>query len=705
MKWQKRLNICFTVMLTALFILLGIFVFRQSYCRAIEALIDLFGGFKYYLCTLFEIETSGLPSVTEYSKVIEWTAILPSDFENFKVNATEYFVALVSKENFLSWLSMSGNKIGIWAKVITILLPGIVGLFIVIKRLYASGNTKHNVDTVPLRIFKKASAVLYQPVKRFICGYIEFLRKHSGILTLWCVMWILHLNLASIIIAFFAYYFYFAVSFDVGSIYTQLVKMVLDLQPFFRFFPWWSLVIFAYVLFERFRKKVALNKLRKYEAKNCGFINELPIVSMTCGSMGKRKTTMITDMALSQEVMFRQKAFSILQKADMKFPFFPWICFEKELSACIEYGTVYNLATAKEWVALKRSRFEKHRNCQWQLYGYDCKRYGLEYDDALKTSELFDVLETYAQAFFIYVLQTSLIVANYSIRTDNRLLSEDNFPLWALDFFTDGQKQSRHSHILDFDVLRLGKKILENNPKAGSFEFGVVAITEIGKERGNNLELKEVKKKNDETNQKNDLFNSWLKMCRHSATVDNFPFIKVFTDEQRPESWGADARDLCDIVNIVSAGDTKLALPFYTIEDMLSEMVFNRFTALYYDFRYRRGDNTLLVHILKSVTAWLWKRNARIYNKYGYSIVKVEKERGTMDGKAENKRYFLMNYKIYRKRFTTDCFSDYFNDMAKRSNVGIMDYLEYATEKASVEELKSQNSYFINGLYHDEEGA
>ena len=310
-----------------------------------------------------------------------------------------------------------------------------------------------------------------------------------------------------------------------------------------------------------------------------------------------------------------------------------------------------------------------------QLFGYDSRKYGLTYDDALKESYLFDVLSTYAQAFFIYVLETSLIVANYSVRTDNRLLSDGNFPLWALDFFSDGQRRSRHSHILDFDVLRLGKKVLENNPKAGSFEFGVVAITEIGKERGNNLELKEVKKKNDETNQKNDLFNSWLKMCRHSATVDNFPFIKVFTDEQRPESWGADARDLCDIVNIVSAGDTRLALPFYTIEDMLSEMAFNRFIALYYDFRYRRGDNTLLVYLLKSVTAWIWKRNARVYNKYGYSIVKVEKERGTMDGKAENKRYFLMNYKIYRKRFTTDCFSDYFNDLASKTNVGLSDYL------------------------------
>lgn len=248
-------------------------------------------------------------------------------------------------------------------------------------------------------------------------------------------------------------------------------------------------------------------------------------------------------------------------------------------------------------------------------------------------------------------------------------------------------------------VTRLGKKIQENNPNAGSFEFGVVAITEIGKERGNNLELKEVKKKNDETNQKNDLFNSWLKMCRHSATVDHFPFIKVFTDEQRPESWGADARDLCDIVNIVSAGDTKLALPFYTIEEMISEWAFHRFISLYYNFRLRRGDNTLLVHILKQATAWLWKRNVRICNKYGYTVLKIEKERGTMDGKTVPKRYYLVNRKIYSNRFTTDCFADFFQDMARKSNVGLMDYIEYATEKASVEELKMQNSYFINGLY------
>lgn len=360
---------------------------------------------------------------------------------------------------------------------------------------------------------------------------------------------------------------------------------------------------------------------------------------------------------------------------------------------------MYNLATIKEWIKLKRKRFDKHQNEHLQLYGYDYKKYGTEYYDGLQVSTLFDILERYALLYFIYVIESSLIVANYSIRTDNRLLDSGNFPMWYTNFFPEQLTDGRHAKILDFDTLRLGKKVIEENPNIGSFEFGVVVISEVGKERGNNLELREMKKGTDETNQKNDLFNAWLKMCRHSATVDNFPFIKVFTDEQRPESWGADARDLCDVIHIVSSGETKLAMPFYTIEDMLSEWAFNGFIGLYYDFRFRRGDNTLLVHILKALTSFIWRRNMRIYNKYGYSILRIEKERGTMDGKIEKKRYFIMSRKIYSRRFSTDCFSDYFNELAKNTKVGLADYREYATEKATVEELKLQNSYFINSLY------
>ena len=696
---SRRFHISVTVIISLIFLALTA-VFRQSYARFGEACKDFGLSVAFYFCELFGVDYSFTPTVTEYSGVLQWGIFLPADFNEFAVSAGNFFAMLADKENFAGCWSAVGEVMLVVAKAVAVILPCIMMLLLVVSRLYRQENTDHNRDTRPLKIFKWLAKKTYQPIKRAVLSYREYLSEHKSVRICWIVLWVFHLNAASIIMAFWAYYFYFVLSFDVAGLYVQVCKLFVDLQVIFRHFPWWSIVTVTWLLFNRWRKNIALSCLRHFEARNCGFINELPIVSMSCGSMGKKKTTLITDMVLSQEVMFRQKALSILQQNDMKFPYFPWIAFEDELRACMAHGTVYNLASIKTWVALKRARFARHHNVQWQIYGYELARYGGEFDDALKVNGLFDVLETYALAYFIYIIESSLIVANYSIRTENLMLDNGNFPLWLTDFFPKNRRsESRHAHILDFDVLRLGKKVLENNPLAGSFEFGVVAITEIGKERGNNLELKEVRKGTDDANQKNDLFNSWLKMCRHSATVDNFPFIKVFTDEQRPESWGADARDLCDIIHIVSSGDMRLAMPFYTIEEMLSEWVFNRFMRLYEDFRFRRGDNTLLVHILKSVTAWIWRRNLRIYNRFGYSVLKIEKERGTMDGKTANKKYYLMNAKIYAKRFSTDCFSDYFNDLARRSHTGLADYLEYATEKASVTELQAQNSYFINLLY------
>ena len=695
-----RRNIVITVLIFIGVALLGVFVFSDSYLRLGESFRDLGNSAAYYFCKLCGIENDITVTVNVYSDIFSWGTVLPEDIGEFKENTSNYFTLLFDAENFAGWGESIAAFLGTALKVLLLALPCVFVLILLVKKLYKNGNTKHGKDTVPLKVFKRLARRTYQPVKRTVLAYGEFLQEYRAVWGIWLAAWAFHLNLVSIVVGFIAYYLWFVVAFDIMTLYTQVNKLLIDLQVIFKHFPWWSIIAAAYLLFARWRKGIALGRLRHFEARNCGFINELPIVSMSCGSMGKKKTTLITDMILSQEVMFRQKAISILRNNDMKFPYFPWICFEKELQKCMEHGTVYNLATVKEWVKLKRRRFENHGNSDWQLYGYDIGRYGAEFDDALKVNDLFDVLETYAQAYFIYIMQSSLIVANYSIRTDNAQIDKGNFPLWLTDFFSErGRVHSRHAHILDFDVLRLGRKVMENNPKAGSFEFGVVGITEIGKERGNNLELKEVKKDTDEANQKNDLFNSWLKMCRHSATVDNFPFIKVFTDEQRPESWGADARDLCDVIHIVSSGDTRLTLPLYTIEEMLSEWAFNRFIRLYEDFRFRRGDNTLLVHVLKSITAWLWRRNIRVYNRYGYCILRIEKERGTMDGKVENKKYFLMNGKIYANRFSTDCFSDYFNDMAKKSKTGLMDYLEYCTEKATVAELKQQNSYFINALY------
>ena len=382
MNRRRIFNICLTVVITAAFILLGAFVFGDSYLRFGETAKDFGLSVGYYFCTLFGIEHNIVPSVTEYSSVMDWDILRPSDFEGFTSQATSFFLLLVDGENFSGYWSKVGDVMLVLLKVVAIILPCLLVLGLVIWRLYKSGNTKHNRDTIPLRIFKKLSEWIYRPLKITIASFVNFLRENRAVWMLCVGIWAFNLNAASIVMGFLAYYFYFVLSFDVANLYVQVCKLLIDLQVIFRHFPWWIIAFACWLLFDRWRKCIALNRLRHFEARNCGFIKELPIVSMACGSMGKKKTTLITDMVLSQEVMFRQKALEILQQNDMKFPYFPWIAFEDELRRCMEHGTVYNLASVKAWVALKRSRFIRHRNAQTQLYGYDYARYGTTFDDS-----------------------------------------------------------------------------------------------------------------------------------------------------------------------------------------------------------------------------------------------------------------------------------------------------------------------------------
>ncbi len=616
---KKIFNISIIVTVTVTTVILGAFVFRGSYLRLWEALRDFGLSVAYYFSLIFTGESNIAPTVNGFSNVFKASGYLPTTAEEYKHQIAKFIMTFISKDNFNLWLAnlrVGAEKI---SKGIVLLMPCLIALWFVVKRVYSTTNSKHGKNTKPLKTVLFINDKVILPVYRLIQGLIEFIKPKKYVWITWLIMWLLNLNLVSIVVAFLSFYFYFAISFDIPGVFIRIAKLVIDLQVILKIIPPWVFVIAGLFIWDKIRKSRALNKLKHFEARNCGFINELPIVSMSCGSMGKRKTTLITDMALSQEVLFRQEALKRLQTADMKFPYFPWILFEDEIKICMRYRVVYNLATIKLWIEKKRKRYEKHKNSDLQLYGYDTGKYPTVYKNGLYEEDIFDVLSTYARLYFIYVIESSLIVSNYSVRETNEQISLGNFPLWNLSFFGK-ETGGRFSHILDFDTLRLGRKVVEDNKNAGFFEFGIILITEICKERCNNLELKEVKKITGETNQKNDLFNSWLKMCRHSATVDSFPFIKVFTDELRPESWGSDARDLCDIIHIRDCSEQYISLPFYTLEEMFIEWVYMWFIDLFEDFRFKRGDNTLLIYAFKKVAAWLYNRNAVNYNLYGYSV-------------------------------------------------------------------------------------
>lgn len=689
--------------ITIFFIALTFFVFPTAITRIIESFKDFGTSVAYYFKEIFFLDINVTPSVINKSSVDYVVPFgLPQTWEEFQTLWKAFWKLFISKQNFLDYMSAISNFIYYASRWLLLLgVPIILLLVMLFRRYISTHNNKYNKDSLPLKLHRNLTGKVYLPIVNWLATFKAFLKANSVYIKLWIFIWCFNFNLITILIEFLAFYFLFVATFYTKGIYTQVYKLFCDLSVVLNFIPLWAWLLIAYYIICVIRKKIGYATLNHYEAKNCGFINERPIVLMVCGTMGKKKTTLITDMALSQEVMLRDKAFEKILENDLKFPNFPWINLENDLKKQMSKHKIYNLATTKQYIYSKFLKWNKRKTTK-NIYDYDFNKYGLFYDDKLKIDFIWQVIETYAQLYFIYIIQCSLIISNYSIRTDNLLEDLGNFPMWNTDFFQKDSRlidsYSRHSHIVDFDALRLGRKVIENNPQKDSFEFGVINLTEVGKERKNNLELRETKRKEETTNQKNDGFNDWLKMVRHSATVDMFPFVKVITDEQRPESWGADARDLCEIVHIKNADSFKLCMPLFTITELLYQFIFSKFEKVYHQYRFNRADNTLFMHLVKSITAKFNHYVIGIHNTFGVCTASLQVESGTQDGELADKKYYLMSKKIYSKRFSTDCFSDFFNQKSIKSKVGICDLKEYDTEKASFEELQLQNSYFMNDL-------
>lgn len=674
--------------ITAIIIVVICLCFWSSVVRVGQSFKDLGLSVAFYFGKIFGIENIAV-TVNDIPDGMELTDLLPFTWDEFRDKAAAYSAVLINIDNITAYLSVL-FEVFYWFFVVlvVVILPLVAILFIVFKMFGKSVNNKYGQDTKPLKAWKKISAVTVFPVKRFFVSMHEFLAEHRKYVFLWIFLAAIGLNIVTVIVEALAYYFYFAVSFDVGSLYRQFYKFVVDLSVLGRV-PVILWVIVVIVILNVIRKNIGYSRLERMERKNRGFISSLPIVSMLVAPMGYGKTTQLVDMALSSEIMFRDKALELLLKNSLLFPVFPWIVFEKELQRAMNDHTVYNLATCRQYVRRARELFcryqddpdirravaKRYTRCGKALpaaircFGYDFARFSMTADDGLSVQSVWDVLETYAQLYFIYTVESSIIISNLGIRTDGVLTDLGNFPLWNSELFRRKsgmmEELSGHSHILDFDMLRLGKKMIERNKKSNAFEFGVLIMTEVGKERGNMLETAEMKKSDEEANQKNDRFNEWMKMIRHSATVDNFPFVKVMMDEQRAMSLGADARELAYIIEIEETGDLRLAMPFFQLGEIFHAVVERRFAKWYEDFRYRRGDNTLVSHFLKWLAAADSKHYTKIYNTFSYKSVKVGMQNGSLDGECKERKYYIMPKKIYAKRFSTDAYADFFYE--KRS--------------------------------------
>lgn len=360
----------------------------------------------------------------------------------------------------------------------------------------------------------------------------------------------------------------------------------------------------------------------------------------------------------------------------------------------------------EHWLKTLRKQY---RSCcatrfEYPFFNYDREHFPTEYKGALGVDTIEECLIDYAQLYFIYI-QPMQIIANFSIRSDNDLNDLGNFPEWRDDFFRhepDRLSDSAFAKILNQDLLRPGKQVDPTCQYKDCFEFGVIAETEVGKERGNQFDHAGRSAASAEANVRNDQRDNLFKLMGHLGTTYNIPFAFYCGDEQRPGSWGANGKDLCDVVTIRERRPDVILMPFFAFEELLYAIV-KKFFGNYYDHtRMQRGDTTLLTYLLTHVCRVVICHYKYISDKFGGHFNKVNVEQAMKqegDAAALSKdKIFIANAKVYAKTFRTAGWKPFMERRAANCGFGLEDMPSFHGLDPYLDEFLEMRSYFFTEL-------
>ena len=708
------------------------FLFPNALPRLAETFRDLGLSLVYYVGEIISPDSYVVAPSVNSMPAWEWAEspwepieLFPYSYQEFQAALSRYWSTFIAKENILGYLEIVGDVLYYVSRYALIILPLFL-VFILKLRSYTNCKpSKKYGKSKALRGFEKILFKAVYPAVAWLKNFVSFVKQNKKYYTLWITLFLLYFNLLSIIVAFFAFYIYFSVSWDFESIYLQLVKLLLDLTPMLRFIPGIVWFVIGIVVYNYICTSLAFARLYHYEHANRSFLKKRGVVTTVYGAMGTGKTQLITSMALSAEVEQWDNAFEILLEKDLMFPNFPWQRLRDYLRVKINNRELVDLDAVRARIQTLRHGFDNviragYTPATWKArvkedkrikfdytFGYDFEHYAYTYNDNLKITHLYEAIEDYACAYLVYTVQTSVIFANYSIRLDSIIKDVGNMPLRDCDFFKRDPRLmdsfSRQCHIINYDMLRLGKRM----QREFKLSFGVYVITEIDKERKNSLELKETKKSDEECNQNNDLFNACLMMCRHAAVIANRVFIRIIADLQRPEAWGAGGRELGEVVYIAEKGEQYPVLPFfspYWLMEGLFSWVKNKWNDFHAKYTHVRRDDTLFSYVANNVTSKINKHYDKVNGKYGCFTLELELQSGRMDGEAQKDKWRILTKKDRSARYKTDCLSSVFATY-EPNTMHIDDFICYAKGVGSLRENGLQNSYFQNDIKRMHEEA
>lgn len=705
----------------------AIFRFQGVFLRVVQTVVDLLLSIVYYA-------TAPMDGVTIETTVNEipsnMTGTLPLSVEEFRAGLTRTWELLRDKATFSAYLDLVGE---ILHEVLIALYPLSLLLLCVVGIAYLAYDRVEEVDeqtgepvrtdpTKPLKLFWWFELHVVYPIVSEVLLYVEYLKESRYAAPLkW--IWLYNLNLLTIFGEFLAFAFYIGPSWDLANIFVQTAKLMMDLSVALDFLPAWAIVLIALRIFDVWRRRRGDQKLEKNEADNQKFLEDNPENFIATGRPRVGKTQTITDMAQSQEAIFRKKAKKASVERKMNFPRFPWLKLERVLRRFRQRVPTYDLdfihaffqdlraqfvcrGVMSSWTAFLTLSF--YRNCGYEdkdfLFDYDYKRHGMTFFNGVKTLELFEELELYAQEFYVYTAPTSLLVSNYPIRSSATWTDYGHYPIIEHNFFGDKRGEyakNNLSHVAILDAFRLGKKKDPDNPYQNAFEVGGLVMSELGKELGNQNTNQGKKADAEECNVRNDLFVENAKMQSHGSTIGYNCYFRIMGDEQRAASILADFRELGSELKIEDRTDPRILMPGYLIEESVFLLARKIMAKIHDFFAVRKSRECLLFYLLTQSYALLWRHNELIKNQYSShdAIIRlVDHSNNELVSEGKRKVYHVSKQKN-GNAYNTAFFGTWYAEKRSRSRVGGINQIPtFGSLDPTLAEMKMMGSHFYESL-------
>jgi|GEM_PF-4677366 len=700
---KYKYDVIIVSFLITLFVVLS-FCFPYCFRRLWFSIINLFESFKFYFLSIFKVESdipqnfydlvnnqNGLSAV--YDLKYEFY-LLPKDFYTFQEWFKTQFIMLInfdyfkSSISFLSWLVDNLNIIALFFMLL-------VCFFMIIDLVYFSQkNSKSLGDTKGLI---KLDDFFEKHLKKYKMFFQNLHNSWAGKVIykkVFLITFLFYTLALSLCIETFSFLLVIFSAFRFDLIYPCVYSIFYTLFPALTYIPgfvWFSAFI---LVFDYYRKKIALNKLTHLEHLNENFVDGLGVMTLISGEPGTGKTTLMVDMGLTSEKLYRFRLFDILKKFESYFPRFDFPKFRAYIDSL---NTSCNLNRVQVLNLIDKSLLDNTFPIK-----YDGNRFGLYHYDNLKDYSFDEVLKIYASAYIFYTSTKPLMFSNLPIRCSYAVLSSSYLKSFTYRFFSEDLSNYYHysfmDHIIDYNNMRLGSKTYTPD---FYMECCTVLITELGKERGNQFDTRGLRKDDDSANLLNDFFNQYCKLTRHFSTIDHYPFFRLIADEQRVNSLNLDLVDLCEnLVTIKKDYKDGYVIPLFIFDSIICDFVISLRNRFYEKYFSTRNYLSVFYQFMNYLTLPF----VRYYEKWkNFSHFKqldlVLGNSTSLDSKdVPVVKYYLSDKKVYSNRFATDCYSSYFFSALEKAKVNQENSRVYHDVTMSHEELESQHSYMISNL-------